>query len=366
MIKFLDLQKLNKSYEADFVKVHQEFLQSGRYILGNQVAQFEKNFADYCGTKYCIGVANGLDALILILRGYIEIGKLQKGDEVIVPANTYIASILAIIEAGLEPVFVEPDKETFNISIEGIKEAITWKTRVIMPVHLYGQLANMNAINTLAKEQNLIVVEDAAQAHGASNNKGIRAGNLGYAAGFSFYPSKNLGALGDGGAITTNDDKLAAIVMKMRNYGCSSKYVNDVKGVNSRLDEVQAMYLNIKLKDLDSQNKKRVEIAKKYLDNISTHKIKLPQYSGDDDHVFHQFVVRVENRDNFINYLKENNVETLIHYPIPPHKQKALSEYNHFSFPNTETIHEQVVSIPLNPILLDNEVNTIIELLNTY
>jgi dTDP-4-amino-4,6-dideoxygalactose transaminase len=366
MIKFLDLQKLNKSYEADFVKVHQEFLQSGRYILGKQVAQFEKNFADYCGTKYCIGVANGLDALILILRGYIEIGKLQKGDEVIVPANTYIASILAIIEAGLEPVFVEPDIETFNISIEGIKEAITWKTRVIMPVHLYGELANMNAINTLAKEQNLIVVEDAAQAHGASNNKGIRAGNLGYAAGFSFYPSKNLGALGDGGAITTNDDKLAAIVMKMRNYGCSSKYVNDVKGVNSRLDEVQAMYLNIKLKDLDSQNKKRVEIAKKYLDNISTHKIKLPQYSGDDDHVFHQFVVRVENRDNFINYLKENNVETLIHYPIPPHKQKALSEYNHFSFPNTETIHEQVVSIPLNPILLDNEVNTIIELLNTY
>ena len=366
MIKFLDLQELNKSYEADFVKTHQEFLQSGSYILGSQVAQFENKFADYCGTKHCIGVANGLDALILILRGYIELGKLQKGDEVIVPANTFIASVLAIIEAGLEPVFVEPNESTFNISIEGIKEAITWKTRAIMPVHLYGQLANMNTINALAKEQNLLVIEDAAQAHGASIEQGKRAGNLGNSAGFSFYPAKNLGALGDGGAITTNDDELTEVIKKIRNYGCSSKYVNDVKGVNSRLDEVQAMYLNIKLKDLDAQNIKRVEVAKKYLNNISNHNIKLPQFSGNGDHVFHQFVIRVANRADFINYLKRNNVETLIHYPIPPHKQKALSEYNHFSFPITELIHEQVVSIPLNPILLDNEVDTIIELLNAY
>ena len=366
MIKFLDLQKLNKRYETDFVKAHQEFLQSGLYILGSKVSQFESNFADYCGTKHCIGVANGLDALVLILRGYIELGKLQKGDKVIVPANTFIASILAIIEAGLEPVLVEPDHDSFNISIEGINEAISLKTRAIMPVHLYGQLANMDAINMLAKELNLIVVEDAAQAHGAFNKQNIKAGNFGHAAGFSFYPAKNLGALGDGGAITTNDDKLAKTIKKIRNYGCSSKYINDVKGVNSRLDEVQAMYLIIKLKDLDKQNKRRVEIAKKYLNNITNQKITLPQFSGDNDHVFHQFVIRVRNRDDFIKYLKKNNVETLIHYPVAPHKQKALSEYNHFSFPITEMLHNQVVSIPLNPMLLDNEVNAIIEYLNAY
>ncbi|NOY48894.1 MAG: DegT/DnrJ/EryC1/StrS family aminotransferase [Chlorobi bacterium] len=366
MIQFLDLQAINSRFESDFKKAFNELLVSGRYILGDGVKTFETNFASYCGTKYCIGVGNGLDALILIFRAYIESGKLKKGDEVIVPANTYIASILAIIHAGLTPVFVEPELETYNISTEKIKEVITPQTKAILAVHLYGQLADMKAIVSLAKQHNVLVIEDAAQAHGAVNSDAKRAGNLGDAAGFSFYPSKNLGALGDGGAVTTNDEKLANLIYKLRNYGTSSKYVNDYIGFNSRLDEIQALFLNIKLKKLDDDNAKRIQIAQQYLSHITSSKVKLPYFSNQQDHVFHQFVVRVEERESFVDYLKNNQVETLIHYPIAPHKQKALSKFAHLKLPITEQIHKSVVSIPLSPIMTNVQVNKIIQLLNAY
>ncbi len=366
MIQFLDLQAINSRFESDFKKAFNELLVSGRYILGGGVNTFETNFASYCGTKYCIGVGNGLDALILIFRAYIELGKLKKGDEILVPANTYIASILAIIHAGLTPVFIEPELETYNISPVKIKENISSKTRAILVVHLYGQLADMNAIENIAKQHNVLVIEDAAQAHGAVYSNGKCAGNLSDAAGFSFYPSKNLGALGDGGAVTTNDEELANLIYKLRNYGTSSKYVNDYIGFNSRLDEIQALFLNIKLKKLDDDNTKRVQIAQQYLSHITSSKIKLPYFSDQQNHVFHQFVVRVEEREAFVDYLKNNQVETLIHYPIAPHKQKALSKFAHLKLPITEQIHKSVVSIPLSPIMTNVQVEKIIQLLNTY
>jgi dTDP-4-amino-4,6-dideoxygalactose transaminase len=366
MIQFLDLQAINARFENEFKKSFDEFLTSGRYILGDGVKAFEANFANYCGTKYCIGVGNGLDALVLIFKAYIELGKLNKGDEIIVPANTYIASILAIINSGLIPVFVEPELDTYNISPEKIKDVITLKTKAILAVHLYGQLADMNAINNLANSNNLLVIEDSAQAHGAIYSNGKRAGNLGDASGFSFYPSKNLGALGDGGAVTTNDKKLASLIYKLRNYGTSSKYVNDYIGFNSRLDEIQALFLNIKLKKLDEYNAKRVQIAQQYLSQIISNKIKLPYFSNQQNHVFHQFVVSVEDREAFVKYLRNNQVETLIHYPIAPHKQKALSKYAHLRLPITEQIHKSVVSIPLSPIMTDVQAKKIIQLLNAY
>lgn len=366
MIKFLDLHKINARFESQFQEKFKQFLNSGYYILGDEVAAFEAEFAHYCGTKYCIGVGNGLDALILIFKAYLKLGKLKKGDEVLVPANTYIASILSVIHSDLAPVFVEPESETFNISPFAIEKAITPKTKAILAVHLYGQLANINAINILAKENNLLVVEDAAQAHGAIYKDGTRAGNLGDAAGFSFYPSKNLGALGDGGGVTTNDEELASMIYKLRNYGSSSKYVNDYVGHNSRLDEIQAMFLNIKLKHLDMDNIKRIEIANYYDVNILNDKLQLPSFSNNKDHVFHQFVIRVEDRDDLADYLVKNQVETLIHYPIPPHKQKAFSKYQYLQLPITEEIHRIVVSIPLNPSLTEVEINTIVELINAY
>jgi len=366
MIKFLDLYRLNKKYESEFNSKFQNFLDSGYYILGNAVKQFEENFATYCGSKYCIGVGNGLDALTLIFKANIELGKLNKGDEVIVPANTYIATILAIIQAGLKPVLVEPFKKTYNIDSESINPVITSKTKAVLVVHLYGQLANMERIIDFADSHNLLVFEDAAQAHGAQNLNGVKAGNFGLASGFSFYPTKNLGALGDAGAVTTNSKDLAETIFKLRNYGASSKYVNDIIGVNSRLDELQAVFLNIKLKTLDIDNQKRVKLANIYLENIKNPKIKLPYFSGNGDHVFHQFVIEVEDRKGFIEYMKANNIETLIHYPIPPHKQQALFGYADLSLPITENIHKVVVSLPLNPILSTKEINTIIEVVNKY
>ncbi|RLD28880.1 MAG: aminotransferase [Bacteroidetes bacterium] len=366
MIKFFDLQMLNTRFETEFNEELTKFLSSGKYILDNNVLTFEKNFATYCGTKYCIGVGNGLDALTLIFKAYIKLGKLKKGDEVLVPANTYIASILAVVHADLLPVFVEPDRETFNISPLNIEKAITSKTKAILAVHLYGQLANMNKINSLAETNNLLVIEDAAQAHGAVDKNGNKAGNLSDSAGFSFYPSKNLGALGDGGGVTTNEEEVASIIYKLRNYGSCSKYVNDCIGYNSRLDEIQAMFLTIKLKQLEEDNIIRVKLAKKYLSNIKNLKIKLPYFSNTKDHVFHQFVVRVENREEFVGFLKNNQVETLIHYPIPPHKQNAFSEFNHLKLPITESFHNTVVSIPLSPIMSEQQVDKIIELLNAY
>ncbi len=374
MIKFLDLHKINARFENRFQEVFKDFLDSGYYILGNRVKEFEKAFAGYCGTKHCIGVANGLEALLLILEGYKELGKLNEGDEVIVAANTYIATILAIKQAGLTPVLAEAEAETYGFNITKLKQAITPKTKAIMPVHLYGQITNLEAVNAFAKAHNLLVIEDAAQAHGSKlkvqgsrvKEEVKKAGNLGDAAGFSFYPTKNLGALGDGGAVTTNDDALAETIKKLRNYGASSKYVNDLPGFNSRLDELQAALLLVKLEQLDADNNRRREIAKSYLTQLSNPKVILPVVPDFEAHVFHLFVVRVTDREEFMNYMDQNGVGTLIHYPIAPHKQKALSELNHLSFPVTEMIHETVVSIPISPVMTDEEVSRVVEAVNSY
>lgn len=366
MIKFQDLKLINSRFESEFNDAYKRFLDSGYYILGREVQTFENTFANYCGTKHCIGTANGLDALILILQGFKALGQLKEGDEVIVPANTYIASILSVIHAGLTPVFVEPDESTFNISPSEVKKALTLKTKAILAVHLYGKLADMQSINEIAKENKLLVIEDAAQAHGAQNSKGNKAGSLSDAAGFSFYPSKNLGALGDGGAVTTNNDKLAEMITKLRNYGASSKYVNDVIGYNSRLHELQAAFLNIKLPKLDADNLKRISVAKFYLESINNSKIELPKTAYNLSHVYHQFVVRVQDRDDFQAYLKSNEVETLIHYPIPPHKQKALIRYKTLNLPITEAIHNTVISIPISPVMPQTDAEKIVELINAY
>jgi dTDP-4-amino-4,6-dideoxygalactose transaminase len=365
MIPFLNLKKVNEPFEIALQEKMKQFLASGWYILGSEVKTFETSFASYCGAKHCIGVGNGLDALVLIFKGYIQLGKLQKGDEVIIPANTYIASILAVMQADLVPVLIEPRLEKYTIDSEKIEPKITPKTKAILPVHLYGQLCEMKVINSIAKKHNLLVVEDAAQAHGAMWN-GIKAGNFGNAAGFSFYPGKNLGALGDAGAITTNDDALAEVLFSMRNYGSKVKYENEIIGVNSRLDELQAAFLNIKLGHLDAENESRRTIAIRYLSEIKNDKIVLPQWDESNNHVFHLFVIRTDNRLVLQNYLKECGVETMIHYPIPPHKQKALATWNHLSLPITEQIHNEVLSIPMNSSLTNDEIDQIIQKLNQY
>lgn len=366
MIPFLDLKAINKRFETEFQNRFQQFLDSGYYILGNQVQVFEEAFANYCGVKYCIGVGNGLDALRLILEGYKILGKLKDGDEILVASNTYIATIIAIKQAGMVPVLVEGNVSNYNFDISSLKKSITKKTKAIMPVHLYGQLAPMEEILKIAKENDLLVIEDAAQAHGAKNAEGKLAGNIGNAAGFSFYPSKNLGALGDGGAVTTSDTELAEVIKKLRNYGTATKYMNEFLGINSRLDEVQAAFLNVKLPTVDADNNRRRQIAKKYISEIKNPKINLPTYDNSDNHVFHLFVVRVENRTNFMEYLTRKEIGSLIHYPIPPHKQQALLEYSHLSFPITEKIHREVVSIPMSPVMTDAEVEKVISVLNNY
>ncbi|MFH6963071.1 DegT/DnrJ/EryC1/StrS family aminotransferase [Flavobacterium plurextorum] len=384
MIPFLDLKKINEPYEAVFQEKLKEVLDNGWYILGKEVEIFEKAFAEYCQTKYCIGVGNGFDALVLIFKGYIQLGRLQKGDEVIVPANTYIASILAILQADLVPVLVEPKLETYNINPDLIQEKITSKTKAILAVHLYGQLAEMEKINEIAVQNNLLVIEDAAQSHGAienSNNSKFQipnikedkisnqkstVKNLKSSAAHSFYPGKNLGCLGDGGAITTNDSELANVLFALRNYGSQQKYYNDYIGVNSRLDELQAGFLNLKLPNLDADNSKRRAIAKRYLSQIKNDKIILPDWDNSNNHVFHLFVVRTENRTDLQRYLTNNNIQTVIHYPVPPHKQNAFLEWNNLSFPITEKIHNEVLSLPISPVLTKEEVDFIIETLNQY
>jgi dTDP-4-amino-4,6-dideoxygalactose transaminase len=365
MIPFLNLNKINQPFEAAFQEKMKQFFEAGWYILGKEVSAFEAGFASYCGTKYCIGVGNGLDALVLIFKGYIELGKLQKGDEVLVPANTYIASVLAVLQADLVPVMIEPKLESYTIDPHAIEAKITTKTKVIMPVHLYGQLCEMATINEIAKKHHLLIVEDAAQAHGATGNR-TKAGNFGNAAGFSFYPGKNLGALGDAGAITTNDAALAEVLFSLRNYGSKVKYENDRIGVNSRLDELQAAFLNLKLPHLEAENKFRRRLAKRYLLEINNEKIILPKWDGTENHVFHLFVVRTQNRIAFQEYLKSQGIETMIHYPIPPHKQKALVNWNNLSFPITAKIHDEVLSIPLNSSLSEDEIQHIIATLNRY
>lgn len=366
MIKFLDVQQLNARFEVAFKKSFSGFLNNGICILGNQLSQFETEYAAYCGTKYCVGVASGLDAITLLCNGYIQLGKLKLGDEVLVPANTYIASILGVINAGLIPFFVEPTKDSFNISVENIEKQITVKTKMILAVHLYGELADMKAINLLAKKHDLLVIEDAAQSHGAVDEDNLKAGNLSNAGAFSFYPSKNLGALGDGGAITTNDAELCEVIKKLRNYGSSEKYRNELKGGNSRLDELQAGFLSIKLKQLDSDNNKRREIAEYYIEHINNDKICLPKYNGSKNHVFHVFVIRCKSRNELQEYLIKKGIQTVIHYPIPPHKQKALQEYAYLKLPITEQIHDEVLSLPISPIQTSADTQKIVSILNQF
>ncbi|WP_367771563.1 DegT/DnrJ/EryC1/StrS family aminotransferase [Flavobacterium sp. WC2421] len=368
MIPFLDLKKINAQYETAFQDKLKSVLDSSWYILGNEVKEFETNFAQFCKSEYCIGVGNGFDALVLIFKGYIQLGKLQKGAEVIVPANTYIASILAILEADLVPVLVEPKLETHNLNPDLIEEKITSKTRAILAVHLYGQLAEMNQINEVAFANDLLVIEDAAQSHGAffeveSQKSKVESGNT---QAYSFYPGKNLGALGDGGAVVTNDEELAKVVSTLRNYGSETKYYTDYIGVNSRLDELQAAFLNVKLPHLDAENDKRRAIAKRYLSEIKNDKVVLPFWDLSTNHVFHLFVIRTKNRAELQAYLLKNRIETVIHYPIPAHKQKALKNWNEWSFPITEKIHNEVLSLPLNPALTMEEIDFVIATLNNY
>lgn len=366
MIPFFDLQKLNARIEPQLQDKFQAFLNNGRYILGEEVKSFEDNFAAFCGTKYAVGCANGLEALTLILRAYLQLGELKEGDEVLVPSNTFIASILAVINAGLRPVLVEPNEATFNIDAEGIKTAYSKRVKAVIVVHLYGQMVDMDSVISFCEQKKLLLIEDAAQAHGAKDKNGNRAGNCSDAAAFSFYPAKNLGALGDGGGITTSDTKLFEVLKSMRNYGSSGQYYFERLGFNSRLDEFQASVLNLKLDSLDADNERRRTIAKKYLTEIVNPKIILPNYSGGNDHVFYIFAVRVNDRNNFIQYLKLKLIMPHIHYPKAPHLQTALKEFNFGEFPISESIHDTVVSIPLNPVLTDREVNYIIDVLNTY
>ena len=371
MIKFLDLQKINLLHQQEIEERLLNTFRSGWYLLGNEVKNFEENLAHYIGAKHAIGVANGLDALRLIFRAYIELGIMQKGDEVMVPANTYIASLLALSDNGLIPVLVEPDINTYNIDISKIEEKITPKTKGILIVHLYGKVVFFYYLKALAKKHNLKIVEDNAQAIGAEWNK-IKTGNLGDAAGFSFYPGKNLGALGDAGAVTTNDDEVAKTIRAIANYGSNQKYVNIYQGLNSRLDELQAAVLDVKLKYIDQENQRRREIAEKYINGINNPKLILPiqhttyNIQHLEEHVWHLFVIRTSEREKLQNYLTENGVQTLIHYPIPPHKQEAYKEMNHLSFPITEKIHQEVVSLPISPVMGDMEVDIIISVLNKF
>ena len=365
MIPFLDLKAINAQYRDELVDACTRVIDSGWYIGGSELEQFEQQFATYCGTKYAIGVANGLDALILTLRAWKELGKLKEGDEVIVPSNTYIASILAISANNLTPVLVEPCVDSFNINPKKIEAAITSRTKAILPVHLYGQLADMPVIMDIAKRHELLVLEDSAQAHGASLDE-KRAGSWGDASGFSFYPGKNLGALGDAGAITTSDKELADTLRALRNYGSHEKYKNLFQGVNSRLDEIQAAMLNVKLKHLDVEIDHRRKVANAYIEGINNKAIILPTNEHDSAHVWHVFVIRCESRDELQKYLAKNGIQTIIHYPVPPHQQPAYKEWNELSYPISESIHAEVLSLPIGPTMTMEDVNTVVQICNEF
>ncbi|MEN5058240.1 DegT/DnrJ/EryC1/StrS family aminotransferase [Sphingobacterium kitahiroshimense] len=366
MIKFLDLQAINMQYQAEIEGTLLRVFRSGWYLLGNQVKSFENNLSRYIGTPNAIGVANGLDALRLIFRAYIELGILHEGDEVIVPSNTYIASILAISDNGLVPVLCEPDLETYNIDINNIESLITSKTKAILIVHLYGRAIFSEELLQLGKKYELKIVEDNAQAIGAEWN-GKKTGNLGDAAGFSFYPGKNLGALGDGGAVTCENEILAATIRALANYGSNQKYVNIYQGLNSRLDEIQAAVLDVKLKYLDQENMIRRNIATRYIQEIKNPKIILPTIPEDSsEHVWHVFVIRCEQRDLLQQFLNDHGIQCLIHYPIPPHQQEAYNAWNTYSFPLSEMIHDQVLSLPISPVLSDEEVSQVIHAINQF
>lgn len=364
-IPFLNLSLLNNRFSKDFLEVHKKIVADDQLTLGKAVTHFENEFANYCQVAHCVGTGNGLDALTLILRAYIFLGKLSAGDEVIVPANTYIASVLSILHAGLIPVLAEPDSETFLMSLQEAENKVTSRTKAVMPVHLYGQICDMTALNKWAQKHRLLVVEDAAQAHGAEwDDK--KAGSLGHAAAFSFYPTKNLGALGDAGAVTTNDEELAQTIRMMTNYGRMNRHENACIGFNSRLDTLQAAFLNVKLPRLDSDNELRRLIAERYINEIKNDKIVLPKFTRPHSHVFHQFVIKSNFRDKLAMYMRQKGVETDIHYPIPPHRQQALKTYNNLNLPVTDKLSQNILSLPVNPMLKDHQVTEIIDLLNTF
>jgi len=378
MIKFLDLQKINAQYTSELKQAAAEVIDSGWYLLGERVKKFEGDLAQFIGVEHAIAVGNGLDALRLILRGYIEMGFMKEGDEVIVPANTYIASILAITDNRLKPVLIEPDINTYNLDISLIEKNITPRTRAIMVMHLYGQICWNEELNLIAEKYHLKIIEDNAQAIGAiysqfpqpfnssSSKHGKRSGSLGHAAAFSFYPGKNLGALGDSGAVTTNDDALAETVRALANYGSKQKYINEYRGLNSRMDELQAAFLSIKLKHIDDENQRRRDAAEYYCSHIHHPSITLPNVSNWKAHVFHIFPVLCSKRDKLQQYLSENGIQTLIHYPVPPHKQKAYIGYNSLLFPITERIHEEELSLPMSPLIDFQEIQHIITTLNNF
>jgi dTDP-4-amino-4,6-dideoxygalactose transaminase len=365
MIPFLDLKSINAQYRVELIKACTKVIDGGRYVQGNECSEFEKEFAGYCGSKYAIGVGNGLDALILILKAYKELGFMKDRDEVIVPSNTYIASILAISKNNLVPVLVEPEIDTYLLDWAKIEEKITSKTKAIMPVHLYGQTCQMDKINEIAKKYNLKVIEDSAQSHGAYF-KDTRCGNLGDACGFSFYPGKNLGALGDAGAVTTNDDELMEVIRALGNYGSYNKYENFYQGTNSRLDEIQAAMLRVKLKYIDDEIGRRRIVANYYLSKISNEKIIIPNIFSQKCHVWHLFVVRAENRLKLQSHLASNGVQTLIHYPIPPHHQECYSGDFGSSYPLTEMIHSQCLSLPMSPTITEQEMKLVVSACNSY
>ena len=365
MIKFLDLQKINAQFAIELKQVAVEVIDSGWYLLGERVKQFESNLEAFQDGGNAIAVANGLDALRLIFKAYIELGFMQEGDEVIVPANTYIASLLAITDNKLVPVLIEPDFETFNLDLNRIESKINSKTKAIMVVHLYGRVCWSAELEAIAKRNNLKIIEDNAQAIGARWN-GVRTGNLGDAAGFSFYPGKNLGALGDSGAVTTKDEELASVIRALANYGSAQKYVNQYQGLNSRMDEMQAAFLNVKLPYVDAEIAKRREVANYYLEHIKNTKIILPNTGLEDEHVWHLFVIRTKNRNKLHKYLMDNGVQTLIHYPIPPHHQKCYVDFNFKSLPITELIHEEVLSLPISPVMSQTDVQQVIKVINAY
>jgi dTDP-4-amino-4,6-dideoxygalactose transaminase len=389
MVKFLDLKAINDSFQPDLSEAIQRVVDSGWYLMGSEEKAFEKEYGSYIGTKHCIGVANGLDALRLILKAYMVMGVMKDGDEVIVPANTYIASILAITENHLKPVLVEPDIKSYNLDPSLIEQNITPRTRAILIVHLYGQVCWPAGIEEIAFKYNLKVIEDNAQAVGACTDSLKRTGSLGNAAGHSFYPGKNLGALGDGGAVTTDDDGLAIIIRRLANYGSSEKYVHMYKGLNSRLDELQAAILRVKLARLDADNQYRHDIARFYLDNIKNPDIILPvpvsminrgkpipfplssTFTPESllttrYHVWHLFVIRHPDRGRLMKYLEEHNIQTLIHYPVPPHKQQAYTEYSHLVLPITEKIHNEVLSLPISQVMNIEDVDKVVKAVNDF
>ncbi|MGL4331961.1 MAG: DegT/DnrJ/EryC1/StrS family aminotransferase [Bacteroidales bacterium] len=367
MINFLDLKKINNQDELELIHAATDVIRSGYYLFGKHTRLFEQTFADYTGTQHAIACGNGLDALRLILKAYKELGKIDDGDEVIVPANTYIATILAISDNNLTPVLCEPDETSFNINPEKLSALITPKTKAIMPVHLYGRIAPMDEICRIAHMHNLLIIEDNAQAVGAYDSfSGKKSGSLGNAAGHSFYPGKNLGALGDAGAVTTDDDELATCIRALANYGSHIKYENIYQGLNSRMDEIQAAFLNIKIRHLDADNQQRRNVARLYTEGINHPDIIKPEAVYGQNHIYHLYVIRSKNRDALQNYLAEKGIQTLIHYPIPPHQQKCYNEMCNLSFPVTEKLSKEILSLPISPVMNRSEIDYVINTVNCF